>query len=78
MDLAGRKLLTPRLNRTDTHEVYEALFKEESPKVVWALFDNRGLLSSTIDHLSWLNISLPLKAVSVYDVAKALGKEAKE
>lgn len=60
------------------HEVYEALFKEESPKVVWALFDNRGLLSSTIDHLAWLNISLPLKAVSVYDVAKALGKEASE
>lgn len=60
------------------HEVYDALFKEESTKVVWALFDNRGLLSSTIDHLSWLNISLPLKAVSVYDVAKALGKEAKK
>lgn len=58
------------------HEVYDSFVKDGSPKVVWALFDNRGLLTSTIDHLSWLNISLPLKAVSVYDVSKELGKEA--
>lgn len=59
------------------HEVYRALTEGgATPNVFWALYDNRGLLRTTIDHLDWLNISLPLKAVSVYDVSRELGNEA--
>ena len=59
------------------HEVYKALTDGgTAPSIVWALYDNQGLLHTTIDHLNWLNLSLPLKAVSVRDVSKELGKEA--
>lgn len=58
------------------HEVYSELARDGKKSVVWALYDNRGLLRATIDHLDWLNISLPLKAVSVYEVSKELRKEA--
>ena len=59
------------------HEVYQALTEYGgTPSVIWALYDNRGLLSTTIDHLNWLNINLPLKAVSVYAVSAEFAKEA--
>ena len=59
------------------HEIYHAIMEKAGvPSVVWALYDNRGLLDATIDHLEWLNINLPLKAISVYEVSKQLNKEA--
>ncbi len=55
------------------HEVYQTLNGAGiAPNLVWALYDNRGLLRETIDHLDWLNINLPLKAVSIFDVSGEL------
>ena len=43
---------------------------------IWALYDSRGLLKEILAHLEWLNISLPLHAVSVFDVAARLEHES--
>jgi hypothetical protein len=60
------------------HEIYRMLSmgKSGTPSTVWALYDNRGLLRATLEHLAWLNIRLPLKAVSVYEVSTELRNEA--
>jgi hypothetical protein len=42
---------------------------------IWALYDHRGLLQEMIAHLDWLNISLPVSAVSVYEVIARLDAE---
>ncbi|MCY4261247.1 MAG: toll/interleukin-1 receptor domain-containing protein [Rhodobacteraceae bacterium] len=59
------------------HEVHQAFDDTViAPDSVWALYDNRGLLPITIDHLNWLNVSLPVKAISTSDVARELRNEA--
>jgi hypothetical protein len=57
------------------HDVYQSLEKEGGG-VVWVLYDNRGLLRATLEHLKWLNLKLPLQAISVYDIAKKLRRVA--
>ena len=43
---------------------------------IWALYDLRGLLKEILAHLEWLNICLPLHAVSVFEVAARLERES--
>ena len=42
----------------------------------WAIFDERGLLPRTLDHLTWLSPRLPISAVPVFEVVSRLGEEA--
>ena len=58
------------------HEVHRELDASKAP-VIWALYDERGLLEEAIGHLEWLNTSLPLRAIKVYDVGKELVQESK-
>ena len=43
---------------------------------LWAIFDERGLLSRTLTHLAWLSPRLPISAVPVFDIVSRLGEEA--
>lgn len=41
----------------------------------WALYDERGLLTDIQDHLQWLNRSLPIRTVSVFEASTRLDAE---
>ena len=60
-----------RLN--DVHRELDSHSK--SGGSIWALYDERGLLVEIITHLGWLNDSLPLSAIRVFDVAARLDEE---
>jgi hypothetical protein len=58
------------------HDVHRELERQPSKNgAIWALYDERGLLEETLSHLDWLNLSLPLIAVRVFDVVSRLDQE---
>lgn len=65
-------------NALRLHEVEIELASSNSrgPFGTWALYDERGLLTGILEHLDWLNDSLPLEAVSVFSVATRLDQMA--
>ncbi len=61
------------------HDVHRELEPSSTSKgSIWALYDERGLLQETLTHLHWLNDSLPLHAVSVFEVTERLDQEGSQ
>ena len=81
IDGRGKKIVVVPIVGVPTslrlNDIYDELGQHDSKNgSIWALYDHRGMLKETIDHLEWLNSNLPLHAVGVYDVAPRLKKVA--
>lgn len=56
------------------NQVFDAISKAgKSSAEIWVLYDNRGLLTSWLKHLDWLDSYLPVRSIkmsAIYDVLK--------
>lgn len=61
----------PTSNRIN--EVFDAISESRGGKgVTWLLYDHRGILSSWLDHLGWLDQFLPVKSIGMARTNAAL------
>ena len=57
------------------NEIYEAVQRNDPvPDEFWVIYDNRGVMSSWMTHLDWLDSHLPIRAVKMAAVMQRLGR----
>lgn len=54
------------------HTIFDTIPTNDGKVSTWVLYDGRGILSSWIQHLSWLDGYLPVKSVAMVNVTSAL------